>query len=202
MAWRTRSSISRVRTTPELRVCGQPRSRIHGASRPMKGNRANPANALSGPVSSAVAYGSSNRRRRGGSALSTARNRAMYSAVRLGRSPVLNGLAVRIQELQFAKVQLPYAGFDLGPVSHHHPHQMIRAYDVLGGGFNIGNLQGPHAAGVLLVVVVRQAVFDQFFDGAAHLTHGFARTRQAQGFVGLDLCQLLRRGGPLAQNIA
>src|SRR5580700_407807 len=161
MAWRTRSSMSRVRTTPELRVYGQPRSRNQGASRPITGSRANPANAFSGPESSAVAYGSSNRRRGGGSALSTARKSAMYSAVRLGRSPVLNGLAVRIQELHVAEVQLPHAGFNLRAVTDYHPNQVLRADDALGDSLDIGDLQGSHAARVLLVVVVGQAILDQ-----------------------------------------
>src|SRR5580658_5427322 len=94
MACRTRSSMRRVRTTAELRVRGHPMSRNQVATRPNQGTRANSANALSCPVSNAAAYGSSNRRRSARSALSTARNSAMYSAVRLGRSPVLNWFAI------------------------------------------------------------------------------------------------------------
>jgi hypothetical protein len=51
----TRSSMSRVRTAAELRVRGHPRSRKWVAKRPASGNRANPASALSRPMSNGAA---------------------------------------------------------------------------------------------------------------------------------------------------
>ena len=118
---RTVATLQRP-TSGELRVRGHPASRKYVARRPAHGNRANVASAFSRPVSNAAAYGSSNSLPSARSAVSTARNSAMYSAVRLARPPVLNWFAVGIQR---NKASLPHVIQEFRRRSHARHQQMI-----------------------------------------------------------------------------
>src|SRR5260221_7726917 len=103
----------------------------------------------------------------------------------MDRVRLLNRVAVGVDFVDFADVQVANAGFDFAHIADDDPDQMgglnIFFGDVVGG---VGR-DGQNFLSEGVVVIVRQRVLQDVAVGARKLLHGFKASRQTESGVGL-----------------
>src|SRR5262249_10953918 len=80
------------------------------------------------------------------------------------RLPGRQRFTVRVEESDLSKIQLPNPRLDLGPVAHHHPHEVIGPDRLLRRAACIRNRQRPDPLGIGVEVPVLETVRDDLLE--------------------------------------
>jgi hypothetical protein len=100
-------------------------------------------------------------------------------------------LSLRIDDPKLTQVQFAHTSFDFGAVSDYHPSQVVRTYHLFSSRVHIAGFQSANFSRVSVVVIVGKPELHQIDDRLSQRGQGLARSRKAQGFIGLNLCELV-----------
>src|SRR5271156_6251086 len=107
----------------------------------------------------------------------------------------LDWIAVGVNEVDFAEVQLPDAWLDFRAVTDHDPYEIVGKENLLCRGIEVPGGQRADFSRHGVVIIVGPSGIQYGGDGAADGVQRLARPRQTKRFVGLGVRQFLRRYG-------
>src|ERR1022692_3773921 len=102
-------------------------------------------------------------------------------------------VAVGVDLVDFAQVQLTNARLHFAHVSYAHPYQMVRQDVFLSNLIRTFRRYGQRFLCEGVVVVLRQAIFEDVAISAAELLYGFKSARQRESRVGLLILEFFFR---------